>query len=182
MKVCVESNTDTGLTYFMKINNMKKQLISFELAVLIKALNFNEDCLYFYNNHANKKEVTLETNIITEDKCCNSNSGGCDYCACYDVFNTNGELSSYEFSAPTLTEVQTWLRDNYNCFVEVNMHSPIDETPITKTNLRFFVEVNYYGQNFDLILSDEEDFSEIDFKSYEEALELGLQEALKLIK
>lgn len=86
-----------------------------------------------------------------------------------------------KYNLPTQSLLQKWLREVHNSFIEVGIHSPKNKY-FTKKNLRYFVEINYYGKNFNLEMTNKEDFLKTNIKSYEEALEIGLQEALKLIK
>ena len=85
------------------------------------------------------------------------------------------------YNLPTQSLLQKWLRELHNCFIEVGIHSP-ENKYFTKRNLRYFVKINYYGKNFNIEMTDDEDYLKINIKTYEEALEIGLQEALKLIK
>ena len=82
----------------------------------------------------------------------------------------------------TQSLLQKWLRETYNCFVEASAHSPENGSTISKSNVRFQVEVNHYGKDFEISFTEDEDFFEYNIESHEQALELGLQEGLKLIK
>ena len=137
---------------------MKEQLISFETAKLAKEKGFNEECYFTYGE-------------ISEDYCLFKS----------EYSETNSEVNEYIYSAPTQSLLQKWLREVHNCHVEVIFHSPLDDSYITKDNLRYCFEVNYYGKNFNIPFTDDEDYSGYDYLTYEEALEKGLQEALKLI-
>jgi hypothetical protein len=68
------------------------------------------------------------------------------------------------FAAPTQSLLQRWLREKHNIFIWVTYKYPI-------TNPLQYKYILMY-----------KDSSEKCFNSYEEALEKGLQEALKLIK
>lgn len=134
---------------------MEEKLINFETAKLAKEKRFKDiKCNYTYEN-----EILIK---------------GQEY---------YGSLNHYdnEYSAPTQSLLQKWLREVHNSFIEVGIHSPKNKY-FTKKNLRYFVEINYYGKNFNLEMTNKEDFLKTNIKSYEEALEIGLQEALKLIK
>jgi len=78
----------------------------------------------------------------------------------------------------TQSLLQKWLRINHNCIVEVcfdkmNCLNKID----------FFVTVDYYKPDWSYDKTiNEPDYVSDYFDSYEEALEIGLQEGLKLIK
>lgn len=82
------------------------------------------------------------------------------------------------YQRPSQSILQKWLRDKFFIQIDVVAYYDEEQLPLHKDNIQkpkgyFFW--NYY----------DEDFSEskaIKFETYEEALELGLQESLKLIK
>tara|TARA_R110000803_G_scaffold35405_3_gene76563 strand:- start:36 stop:461 length:426 start_codon:yes stop_codon:yes gene_type:complete len=97
-------------------------------------------------------------------------------------FNIRGLLS-----APTQSLLQKWLREEHNSIIEITMHCTQEnyEDDVDfrkKEDFNFEVEVNYYGENFQVPLTEVSDFYNFGYGSYEEALEAGLQEALELIK
>ena len=99
----------------------------------------------------------------------------------------SGEQDEPEFGyAPTQSLLQRWLREKYNCEIEIIIHTHGDlEDQIVKCkeDKLWEVCVNYYGANFEMpVEGTEDDFNEAFLNTYEEALELGLQEGLKLIK
>ena len=88
------------------------------------------------------------------------------------------------FSRPSQSLLQKWLREEYNCYIDILPHRDGDsknEKWKTKEDVFWLVEVDYYGKNFEIEYTEESDFSQTFIKTYEEALEIGLQEALKLI-
>jgi len=90
-------------------------------------------------------------------------------------------------SAPTQSELQTWLRDVHNCIVIVDYHSRIESNDFTpngfksKSDIKFKVEIDYYGTNFEIEQGGETDYLNYDFDSYEDALEDGLVKALMML-
>lgn len=132
---------------------MEEQLISFETAKLAKEKGF--------------LDKTFEGEIRISQQ---------------NIYSPDGNLHSLEkalwssafklkdcFNTPTQSLLQKWLREKYNIHLLIEPY--YDEQ-----------RVLVYG--FDLITekSEEETILERGFKTYEEALEIGLQEALKLIK
>jgi len=85
----------------------------------------------------------------------------------------NGRLITGEnimgIAAPTQSLLQKWLRDEHKIDIGVN----IDINNLYEVSVLYKDDCNYYG---DMQMDDQ------GFKTYEEGLELGLQEALKLIK
>jgi len=132
---------------------MKDQLISFETAKLAKEKEFNEPCWFYDERNANRE-------FIHNLK---------------DVQNYN--LYGGQYSAPTQSLLQKWLREEHK--LEVNAYSTTVGSYTFK--IFYFTEVinikHLNGRNV------EDKYSKSEwFESYEEALEAGLQEALKLIK
>jgi len=121
---------------------MEEQLITFETAVLARSKGFNEPTKQFYSI-----TVTTEAQIL----------------ACEDlVANTelihDSEIKDY--SAPTQSFLQKWLRESRNVIV--------------------FVQPSFRGWNNNLSLTINN--QALVFQSYEKALEAGLIEALNKLK
>ena len=114
--------------------------------------------------------VSFETAKLAKEK-------GFDYSVrdYYDlVFKHEGDyphLENYneqndKVSIPTQSLLQRWLREKHNIHIGIN----IDVNNLFETNIIFNDICEYYGEN------------DQGFKTYEESLEVGLKEALKLIK
>ena len=71
--------------------------------------------------------------------------------------------------------LQKWLREVHNCIVEVQF-----EKLVCLNQLDWIVTVDYYKPDFSN-LTEEADYKSDYFSTYEEALEDGLYNALKLI-
>lgn len=82
-------------------------------------------------------------------------------------------------SAPTIDQVLKWLRDTYNCHVEVTYYG--DDIKELK-DIKYSVEINYYGKHFEIPITEDADVTEIGFDTYEGALEFGITKTLELIK
>ncbi|AGO49446.1 hypothetical protein Phi4:1_gp033 [Cellulophaga phage phi4:1] len=136
---------------------MEDELISFKTAKLAKEKGFNLEC--------NKCWRIINS---IKDKNKRSSLG--------DFYETNGGspigVKVFErFYAPTQSLLQRWLREVHNLNIEMVAHtSHIDAFE------KQFRWVSYLGWRKD---SDEQISSS---KTYEGALEIALQEALKLIK
>ncbi len=131
---------------------MKEQLISFKTAKLAKKKGFDIKVETFYMGDS-------EDNFL-------HNAGKKDNWNNYKCILNESELSD-DYSAPTQSLLQKWLREVHLISIKVD-----DFTYNSK--IRYDVNVVPLG-------SQEDTPSEV-LKSYEEALEKGLQEALKLIK
>ena len=84
-----------------------------------------------------------------------------------------------------MCELQKWLREVHNCFIDILPHrdgNSKNKQWKSKKDVFWSVEVDYYGKNFEIELTDDSDFTQHFNKTYEEALEIGLYQALKLIK
>ncbi len=131
---------------------MKEQLISFKTAKLAKKKGFDIKVETFYMGDS-------EDNFL-------HNAGKKDNWNNYKCILNESELSD-DYSAPTQSLLQKWLREVHLISIKVD-----DFTYNSK--IRYDVNVVPLG-------SQEDTPSEV-LKSYEEALEKGLQESLKLIK
>lgn len=130
----------------------KEQLISFKTAKLAKEKGFD----YCVNNYYWIDENSLDCG-----------DGDCEF-ACLN-HNKYDDL----YSAPNQTELQKWLRDVYSFIVYVVPN---------KNGYDCFIglrEQGFIREYINCCKIQEHDYDY--FKTYEEALETGLYEALKLI-
>lgn len=152
---------------------MKEQLISFETAKLAKEKGFDILCFNYYFEDGEFKE-----NILTgqngyygddyevefeeflenwNDKARTKKNGD----RCFGCSKNKGYLET--FSAPTQSLLQKWLRENKEHIVTVHFNRIV----------RYKCEIQLDGGDSSCCTGL--------FGTYEEALEKGLQEALKLI-
>jgi hypothetical protein len=132
---------------------MEDALINFETAKLAREKGFNIPTISYYNPKGRSEES--EGYMTERLECSNWNNGQGSYPT---------HAKDVECSAPTQSLLQKWLREVHSIYINVN----------TDNNKLFCVDINeeyfYDCARFDW------------YKTYEEALEIGLQEALKLIK
>lgn len=135
---------------------MKEELISFETAKLAKEKGFNEECYHVYNifDNGNILDSAYDMTgylLFSEED--------------LKYANDNGYNCIY---APTQSLLQKWLREVHKIHISVEM------------GLLYSVDVVY-----EVIVKREAnvevEFINDEYKTYEEALEVGLQEALNLI-
>ena len=84
-----------------------------------------------------------------------------------------------------MSYIQKWLREVHNCFIDILPHRDGDSKNKqwkSKKDVFWSVEVDYYGKDFKIELTDDADFTQHFNNTYEEALGIGLYQALKLIK
>ena len=137
---------------------MEDTRITFETAKLAKEKGFKEKVIYYYHLHDDLEDPILinEVNILLKN-----------YKTPYEVrrdWNTiSTELGYVEnFSAPTQSLLSKWLREKHNI------------------HLIAYKNINIDGYDWCYITTD--GITNINsYKTYEEAYEIGLQEALKLI-
>lgn len=96
-------------------------------------------------------------------------SKGSDYSCKYYVM----------YAMPTQASLQKWLREQYNCIVEAIYQK---HNSVFGGRIFYISTVDYYGKEMNLPMSGKCDYMSDTYFKYEEALEIGLQEALKLIK
>lgn len=134
---------------------MEEKLISFETAKLSKEKGFDYAVMSYYSHPTEyKPELTLY-NINEEDELDFRN------------WNKMDDFPWRYFSAPTQNFLQKWLRGKHNIHISIIF----DENT---ANTYYFYKINS-GDGF---IKKE---SMHTFKTYEEALEIGLLTALKLI-
>ena len=174
---------------------MEDTLINFETAKLAKEKDFNILQHSYYFEDGEFKENSLkgtngyygeeyefnlsEFNENWNDKWLTKKTGD----RCFGCSKQKGYLET--FSAPTQSLLQRWLREVHNCFIDILPHRDSDSKNKqwkSKKDVFWSVEVDYYGKDFEIELTDDADFTQHFNKSYEEALEIGLYQALKLIK
>lgn len=133
---------------------MKEDLISLETAKLAKEKGFNLNSPAFYGcDHPSGG--TESNKLIWRDwiKCTNIGDEG------------SPQKGTFIYSAPTQSLLQKWLREKHNIHIGINL----DINNLFKTSIIFNDQCEYFGEN------------EEGFKTYEQALEVGLYFALKLI-
>lgn len=137
---------------------MKEQLITFETAKLAKEKGFDIPTIQFYTS--GKKAYLSEAEDYMTER--------------YAESNWNNGRGSYptepekvSCSAPTQSLLQKWLREIHDIHISLNYEVP-----------NYSCTIGGYDQN-----KDEHTCIELySWMPYEEALEKGLQEALKLIE
>ena len=153
---------------------MKEQLVNFETAKLAKEKGFEEFVSYCYLEDG---ELYGTYSLMNED-----DSAFIDIMDGNELENHNS--SNFDrYSAPTQSLLQKWLREKYKTdiiiIVNYNQHKQIKTyrcgiVYIKQLSDRQLIETFF-------IRPEGEKFLFIEFSTYEEALEKGLQEALKLI-
>lgn len=91
--------------------------------------------------------------------------------------STNSKLPKEVYSMPTLWEAQKYLREKHNCYIQITYEA-------YKTRVNYLVQVLFYEPNDDDCWSNESTGmygDNAEFKTYEEALNFGILEALKRI-
>lgn len=147
---------------------MKEQKISFETAKLAKEKGFN---LWCEKQYVETLEHTLDCgrgDVIT-------------FPYQYPRVIITGKLTEWDINygfAPTQSLLQKWLREEYNCIVEVVFQYSV---AYTGGKIKYFSTVDYYGKDMENAITEDADFRSKLYNTFEEALEVGLQEALKLI-
>jgi hypothetical protein len=141
---------------------MKDELISFDIAKLAKEKGFDIECFSWWGFFEETKRTELNTENL-------------------DLMNHNdwSDLDSEElqemkiYSAPTKSLLQRWLREKHNIVVDVFQ----DSKNCSYTGF-WKVDISVLGK----YQEDEMPTTRILKRDFEETLEAGLQEALKLIK
>ena len=104
-------------------------IIKFETAKLAKEKGFDVPCLHRYAIGFRSNNVELQENHSLchggGDDLIHRITGDADYCW---LNKTNFNLDKYSLaSAPTQSELQTWLRDIHQVIVEIKLKTGRDE-------------------------------------------------------
>ena len=164
---------------------MKDELISFETAKLAKEKRFDVETLYFYCKKGLVGKMELRDDY---DHLANYDKQIIDYFSGYYNWNSLpkdnrmhmitsfSESNEYYYqvicSAPTQSLLQKWLREKHNIQINIFAEWNKKRNKVTFCNYIISLEGNMAGLHY--VMSG--------FDTYEEALEAGLLEALKLIK
>lgn len=132
---------------------MENQLVSIETAKLAKKKGFLENTLYYTSEQVYNRRAT-ETDYIWYS----GNSKGEPYG--YNIFKEE------RIHLPTQSFLQSWLREKHNIIVSIIPH--------------FYGSYSSPTVKYRYKIMTHEDITEFD--SYEECLEIGLQEGLSEIK
>jgi len=134
---------------------MKEQLISLKTAKLAKKQGFRERCHYFFNEGSGWK--VQEDYMLRQDKI---------------------------IEAPSQSFLQKWLREEKDILVEVTFSNRLSrklyEAAHEKPSLNFSWKIYTSIKDSEHIFN--EFWSDDTFETYEEALEEGLQKALKMVR
>ena len=149
---------------------MKETLINFETAKLAKEKGFSEYGYYFYTEEDGLCSIDSDGEILN---IYDENLNQIDYRYDYNGdfwFNDEGDVfyTSEKYLSPTQSLLAKWLREEHHLIVIVAYQYEHDSTPYS-----YWI----YKENNSLPLNQWIN----DLKTYEEALELGLEESLKLI-
>ena len=162
---------------------MEEQLISLKTAKLAKEKGFKISCHSYYFEDGEFRKHKIETTngyygdtVIykQEEFYENWNSSFLttkDGDRCFGCNKSQGYFETY--SAPSQSLLQKWLRDVHGIYVSPYINS-------VKIN-KWDVEIYFLRYIIDRGPMENRLFQELCLESYEEALEFGLQEALKLI-
>lgn len=132
---------------------MEEPLVSFETAKLAKEKRFNIDVEYsFYYDGKDIEEVHISD---------------------YD-FNFNNEKTNY-ISRPTQSLLQKWLREKHSLHITVHIHKEGYSVNVEDLKGKYGIDL-IYSTIISSISSNEY------IESFEKALEIGLEESLKLVK
>lgn len=153
---------------------MKEKLIDFETAKFAKEKGFDK-------NTSKSWKQPVVTPRGTSDKLPRE----------YRIEKTNYQYSSFteisypneDFPAPTQSLLSKWLRETHNIDVDVTRDPDVHY----KNEVRWIVKVSDWNDirviDTSIAQLKHPNHSHfIDFKSFEEALEVGLQEGLKMVK
>ena len=150
---------------------MKEQLISFQTATLAKEKGFDGYCLYAYQEtktgHPTDAAIDFTGNL---------------YFTKEDLYNAEENTSCLHYLAPTQSLLQKWLREVHNIILYVYYESEDADTMVYAYTICTESGDEYAPVHIRWQRKESWVMHTGYWSTYEEALERGLQEALKLIK
>ena len=138
---------------------MKSQFLTYEIALAVKELGFDEECIGFYYNKVYNNENNFEIAIPDVVKV---------MCA---KFN--------HIKAPLWQQVTAWFRNKYKLSIEINL---IDNSIEFYYEYSIVCSNNRQHNDGEMLDQAEILYNDLKFKSYEEAREAGVLEAIELCK
>lgn len=155
---------------------MEDKLIEYSTAKLAKEKQFQEYTSYFYTKENGLCSIDTDgeiLNIYNDDLTFKDSIWDCNGDFWYNEIEDEEGIyaQTYEpikYPAPTQSLLQKWLREKYKIILIIGYQYEYDSTPYS-----YWI----YKEEQSLPINQWVD----DLETYEEALEKGLQEALKLI-
>ena len=138
---------------------MDKEFISYEQALALNELGFDEPCIGWYNPQVNYKEVTTDK---------------------YWAFYLTGEWENFK-PAPLKQQVFRWFREKHNFWVEIKVE---DNVKLGEQTFYWSIFGEYKTLNEKSIIRCLTD-SDVDgktFKTYEEAESACLDKLIEIVK
>ena len=133
---------------------MKKQFVSYEIALALKELGFDEECIGFYYNE-NNFEIAIP-----------------------DVVKVICDKFNY-IKAPLWQQVTAWFRNKYKLSIEINL---IDNSIEFYYEYSIVCSNNRQHNDGEMLDQAEILYNDLKFKSYEEAREAAIWKVLELLK
>lgn len=146
---------------------MKEQFVTYEIALKLKELGFNEPCFrkwsWYYNPYfggIEKQETALLINYDTEQ---------------YEKLN---EFPRKYCLAPLWQQTIDWFRDNYNIHIEIRNYQEYQKDNYAHV-LNFIKDSNYLDKDGNKI---GQIISRIYYNNYQEAREQAILKVIEIIK
>ena len=134
---------------------MEEQLVSFETAKLAKEKGFDINVNYFISQYSKDGGIVFSESVESDN---------------YNSSNWNTDVRISLLSRTTQSLLAKWLREVHNFHISINVGLP------HKAHIMYYSNVIKFGKEH------KSKYRSVFYKTYEEALEIGLQEALKLVK
>lgn len=137
---------------------IEESYVSFETARMLKEAGFNVPCrgVYVTDRTGYDEFREYENKQTTDDLCWNTEDG-----------------FQYEYLAPTQALAARWLREVHRIVVDATFIPP----SVNGDVWQYFV-----GEMDDMVWEGDYEPSDCKYATYEQAMEAGLQEAIKSIK
>lgn len=88
------------------MSDLKKEFVSYDLALILKSLSFEESCFAYYESQDKNLVINYNNLPLTEEQ--KKRLG------LYAIDNRNGVLPQWAVAAPTWRSAFEWFRDKHN--------------------------------------------------------------------
>lgn len=144
-----------------EFKDLEKEFCDYETSVALKELGFREKCPTYYDTEDNVG-LLLNTQWTSDYM-------PCQFIDCLESHNSNTSDDNSYVDAPTIYQVQKWLREIHNIFIMV------DRSFAARNSWHYVICIN---DDFEHLIEQ----PSLENYSYEEALSEGIKNAIEILK
>jgi hypothetical protein len=154
------------------VNNLEKEFVTYDLALRLKVLGFEESCLAYYESQDKNLVINYNNLPLTEEQ---KKKPGL-----YTIDNRNGVLPQWAVAGPTWQATFKWFRDKHDLHSWTMLHNGYIDEDFNITYKIIDVEGNwYYCDKF--FERTKTGFNGL-YKTYEEAEQSCLKKLIEIVE